>query len=100
MLSSARSWAQRDAIRQFCTNEGYTLVESFVEIETGKGADALERRPQLAAALRLAAGYRCPVIVAKLDRLSRDIAFISSLMAKRVPCILTALGAEREGTPR
>ena len=46
--------AQRNAIAQFTANEGLGVVEEFVEIETGKGADALDRRPQLSAALRRA----------------------------------------------
>ena len=49
------------------------------------GADALDRRPQLAAALAAGKAGKCPVIVAKLDRLSRDVAFIAGLMAQRVP---------------
>ena len=77
--------------RRFCAAEGYEVVQTFTEVETGKGADALERRPQLKAALKLAAVYRCPIIVAKLDRLSRDVAFISGLMAQRVPFIVAEL---------
>src|SRR5262245_51045542 len=50
-------------------------LPSFVEAETGKGADALERRPELAAALSAAKMAKCCVVVAKLDRLSRDVAF-------------------------
>jgi DNA invertase Pin-like site-specific DNA recombinase len=49
-------------------------------VETGKGADALNRRPQLAAALKVAKKHSklpIPIIVAKLDRLSRDVHFIS-----------------------
>jgi DNA invertase Pin-like site-specific DNA recombinase len=61
-------------------------------VETGKGADALELRPQLAAALADAKRRRCSIVVAKLDRLSRDVAFISGLMAKRVPFIVAELG--------
>src|SRR5918993_1015431 len=86
--------AQMEAITRFCAAEGYTLVATFQETETGKGADALERRPALAKALALAAGYRCPIIVAKLDRLSRDVHFISGLMTKRVPFIVTTLGSD------
>ena len=41
------------------------------------GADALERRPQLAAALAAAKARKCSVVVAKLDRLSRDVAFVA-----------------------
>ena len=43
--------AQREALERFATSEGFTLGRAFVEVETGKGAGALERRPQLAAAL-------------------------------------------------
>src|SRR5208337_3089410 len=43
--------AQRDAIERFAAAEDIAIVEWFEEVETGKGADALERRPQLAAAL-------------------------------------------------
>ena len=69
-----------------------TIVAEFTEVETGKGADALDRRPQLKAALKAAKQAKCEVAVAKLDRLSRDVAFISSLMAQRVPFIVCALG--------
>ncbi len=64
----------------------------FVEVETGKGADALERRPQLAAALKAAKKQKCAVVVSKLDRLSRDVHFIFGLMAHRVPFIVAELG--------
>jgi DNA invertase Pin-like site-specific DNA recombinase len=52
-----------------------------VEVETGKGADALDRRSQLKAALAAARKLKCSVGVAKLDRLSRDVHFISGLTA-------------------
>ena len=44
--------AQRKAVVQFARSEGLEPVEEFIDIETGKGADALDKRPQLAAALR------------------------------------------------
>ena len=52
---------------------------------SGKGVDALDRRPQLAAALVQAKAAKCCVLVSKLDRLSRDVAFVAGLMAQRVP---------------
>ena len=76
--------------------EGITLLSEFTEVETGKGADALDRRPQLAAALATARQAKCPVLVAKLDRLSRDVAFIAGLMAQRVPFIVAELGADAD----
>ena len=52
---------------------------------------ALDRRPQLAAALEAARKAKCPVVVAKLDRLSRDVHFISGLMSRKVPFIVAEL---------
>jgi DNA invertase Pin-like site-specific DNA recombinase len=86
--------AQQDALNRFAQAEGFELVRVFVEVETGKGSDALERRPQLAGALAEARKKRCPVAVAKLDRLSRDVHFISGLMAHRVPFLVAELGAD------
>ncbi|WP_457939801.1 recombinase family protein [Mesorhizobium sp. 10J20-29] len=56
----------------------------------------MERRPQLAAALSAARRANCPIVVAKLDRRSRDVAFISGLMAQRIPFIVAELGADAE----
>jgi DNA invertase Pin-like site-specific DNA recombinase len=64
--------------------------------ETGKGADALDRRPQLAAALKVARKHKAPIIVAKLDRLSRDVHFISGLMSHKTPFIVAELGADAD----
>ncbi len=88
--------AQRATVARFAEAEGIALLQEYVEVETGKGSDALDRRPQLAAALARAKSAKCPVIVAKLDRLSRDVAFISGLMAQRVPFIVAELGADAD----
>src|SRR4051794_21102727 len=88
--------AQRTTVTRFAEAEGFTLTAEFVEIETGKGADALDRRPQLATALATGRSQRCPVIVAKLDRLSRHVAFIAGVMAQRVPFIVAELGADAD----
>lgn len=86
--------AQRENIARFAAAEGYEVVSEYVEVETGKGADALDRRPKLAAALAEARKIKGAVVVAKLDRLSRDVHFISGLMAHRVPFIVTELGPD------
>ena len=67
-----------------------------MEIETDKGADALDRRPQLAPALAAARTAKCSALVSKLDRLSRDVAFVSGLMAQRVPFIVAELGRDAD----
>lgn len=86
--------AQREAMERFAETEGFELVRVFVEVETGKGSDALDRRPELAAALGEARKRKCSVAVAKLDRLSRDVHFISGLMAHRVPFLVVELGPD------
>jgi DNA invertase Pin-like site-specific DNA recombinase len=85
---------QKQALKRFAATEGFDLIKVYVEVETGKGADALDRRPQLAAALSEAHRQRCSVAVAKLDRLSRDVHFISGLMAHRVPFLVADLGPD------
>lgn len=79
--------AQRDIIARHCQAHGITIAGEYLEVETGKGSDALDRRPQLKAALTAARKLKAPIIVAKLDRLSRDVAFIAGLMAARTPFI-------------
>jgi DNA invertase Pin-like site-specific DNA recombinase len=88
--------AQQAALARFAEAEGYSLVETFEEIETGKGSDALDRRPQLSAALKAARKHKAPIIVAKLDRLSRDVHFISGLMSHKTPVIVAELGADAD----
>jgi len=86
--------AQRASLQHFAQAEGFEVAREFVEVETGKGADAMGRRPQLKAALAAARKQRCHVAVAKLDRLSRDVHFISGLMAHKVPFLVAELGSD------
>src|SRR5450631_3512516 len=88
--------AQQAALARFAEAEGYNLLQTFEEVETGKGADALDRRPQLTAALKAAKQHKAPIIVAKLDRLSRDVHFISGLMSHKTPFIVAELGADAD----
>jgi len=83
--------AQREAIARFAAAEGLELAGEHVEVETGKGTDALDRRPVLREALAQARKAKVAVVVAKLDRLSRDVAFIAGLMSHRVPFIVAEL---------
>jgi DNA invertase Pin-like site-specific DNA recombinase len=86
--------AQQAAIKAFADREGIEVERWFSEAESGSGADALDRRPVLADALRTARVIRGPVLVSKLDRLSRDVHFISGLMAERVEFVVTELGRQ------
>jgi len=86
--------AQRVALRQLAQTEGFEVYREFVEVETGKGADAIDRRPQLKVALTAGRKQRCQVAVAKLDRLSRDVRFISGLMVHKVPFLVAEFGPD------
>ena len=86
--------AQRAAIAMFAAAEGLEITREYTEVETGKGTDALDRRPQLAAALKVARKVGASICVAKLDRLSRNVAFISGLMAQKVPFVVAELGTQ------
>jgi DNA invertase Pin-like site-specific DNA recombinase len=88
--------AQRDSIARFAKAEDITVSQWVTEVETGKGADALNRRPKLAEALRAAKRIKAPLLVSKLDRLSRNVHFISGLMVERVPFLVADLGANAD----
>lgn len=64
------------AIRGFLNGGNWTLAGEFTEIETGKKND----RPELAEALALCKRKKAKLVIAKLDRLSRNLAFIAALM--------------------
>lgn len=92
--SGAGLEAQAATIGRFCEAEGFAVVGEFTD--TASGATSVEQRAGLSQALALAAKLKCPVVVSKLDRLSRDVAFISGLMARGVPFIVAELGADTD----
>src|SRR5258705_4180611 len=83
--------AQRATVTRFAETENLRIIAEYVEAETGKGADALDRRPQLAATLAAARNAKGCVLVSKLDRLSRDVAVVYGRMDQRVPFIVAEL---------
>jgi DNA invertase Pin-like site-specific DNA recombinase len=84
--------AQQAALARFIDAEGFTVLQTFTETESG-GDD---KRPALTAALALARRQKAPIVVAKLDRLSRSVAYISNLMRHRVPFIVAELGVDTD----
>lgn len=72
--------AQQAAVTAYFTQGNCELVAAFTEIETGKGANALDKRPQLRAALSACRSNGATLIIAKLDRLARNIHFVSGLL--------------------
>jgi DNA invertase Pin-like site-specific DNA recombinase len=79
--------AQREAVMRYLSNGGWPPLAEFTEIETGKGSNALDRRPQLQAALAFARKHKATLIIAKLDRLARNVHFVSGLMETCVPFV-------------
>ncbi|MFC0805461.1 recombinase family protein [Ensifer sp. P24N7] len=75
--------AQQDAVRAHLNGGNWQLVTEVVEVESGKRND----RPKLAEALRLCRLHGATLIIAKLDRLARNVAFISNLMESGVDFI-------------
>jgi DNA invertase Pin-like site-specific DNA recombinase len=99
--------AQRAAVENFCRDHGYRIVEEFKEIESGRHND----RPGLRGALSRAKSSRALLVIAKLDRLARNVEFIASLMNTGVefvavdlpeanPLTLHILGAVAEAEAR
>ena len=88
--------AQLNAVNQFCIDESIEVLAHYEETETGKGSNALDKRPQLAKALAHAKKEGASLVVAKLDRLSRNVAFISSLMEQKVPFVVAQLGKDAD----
>lgn len=76
--------AQQEAVQRFLNGGSWELLGEFKEVETGKGADALAKRPQLRAALDLCRKEGATLIIAKLNRLSRSVHFVSGLMESKV----------------
>jgi DNA invertase Pin-like site-specific DNA recombinase len=77
--------AQRATIERVAAAENIKILDWFTEVQSGAGhVDVMGKRPQLAAALNLAKQKGCQIIVAKLDRLSRNVHFISGLMVENV----------------
>jgi DNA invertase Pin-like site-specific DNA recombinase len=86
--------AQRDDIEAFGSRERLAVRNWYQDIQTGAGKDALLLRPGLAAALTEARAARCPLVVSRLDRLSRNVHFITGLMEHKVHFVVAALGRD------
>ncbi len=86
--------AQTFDIEAFGSREGYSVKAWYQDVQTGAGKDALLLRPGLAAALEEARVLRCPLIVSRLDRLSRNVHFIAGLMEHKVHFIVAQLGRD------
>lgn len=72
--------AQRAAVAAFLDTRPAELIAEFQEVETGKGANALDRRPKLREALDYCRRNDATLIIAKLDRLARNTHFVTGLL--------------------
>jgi len=75
--------AQKNTINQFLASSLYELVSEYVEIESGRKTD--KRRPQLRAALEQCEREGATLMIAKLDRLTRNVGFLTTLLDRQVP---------------
>ena len=72
--------AQRETVLKYIRNNGNQFIGEFTEVESGRK----NRRPQLAKAIDLCKQEKATLVIAKLDRLSRNVHFISMLMENKV----------------
>jgi DNA invertase Pin-like site-specific DNA recombinase len=72
--------AQKTAVEAYLNGGKWNLIGEFVEVESGKR----KNRPQLNAALALCKKQKATLVIAKLDRLARNLHFISGLMESRI----------------
>ena len=72
--------AQRKAVEDYLNGGKWKLVAEFTEVKSGKRND----RPELERALAACKKHRAKLIIAKLDRLSRNVHFISGLMERKI----------------
>ncbi len=68
--------AQREAVRTYLNGGNWHIIAEHQEVESGRS----DARPALDAALADARLHRCPLVVAKVDRLTRSVAFLSKLL--------------------
>jgi len=79
--------AQQKAVRDYLNGGNWELIQEVTEIESGKRSD----RPQLAEALRFCRLYNAKLVIAKLDRLARNVSFVAALMEAKVSFVAVDL---------
>lgn len=72
--------AQQSSVKAYLNGGNWELLSEFTEIESGKR----KNRPQLQAALALCKKHKATLVIAKLDRLARNLHFISGLMEAKI----------------
>lgn len=80
--------AQREAVARYAAMHGVQIVDEYADVMSGKGANALRKRPNLAAAIDRAKREKARLVIAKVDRLARNVHFISGLMEQGVDFVI------------
>lgn len=89
--------AQKDIVEAFAKREGYDVIEWHTEVVSGKHVvDHIDHRPVLTRALKSAKEKKMPLMVAKLDRLSRSVLFIAGLIESKVNFVICDIGVNAD----
>lgn len=91
--------AQKSTVERFVA-PGDEIVAEFIEIETGKGRDAFSKRPRLAAAVAECRRSKAKLLIAKLDRLARNVRFFLELMDSGIGVVICDLPETKGATGR
>jgi len=83
--------AQRESVASFCDSNGLTIINSFQDVESGR----LDDRDGLNQAIALSKSTGATIVVAKLDRISRDVHFVSGLLKSGVQFCDTETGIQQ-----
>ena len=86
--------AQQKMVTDYLNGGRWTLLNSYTEVESGKKAD----RPELQAAIRECRKHGATLVIAKLDRLARNVAFIANLMEGGVDFVVCDMPAANRFT--
>ena len=76
--------AQKETVNRYLNGGSWKLLSEFTEVETGKGSNPLSKRPKLKEAMELCHKKGATLIIAKLDRLARNVHFVSGLIESKV----------------
>lgn len=90
--------AQQQAVKSYLNGGSWELIEEFTEVETGKGSNALDKRPVLREAIAHSKRHKATLIIAKLDRLARNVLFIATLMESKVKFVCADMPEANEMT--
>ncbi len=90
--------AQKKAVMDYLNGGSWDLLREFTEVETGKGSNALSKRPVLREAIAFAKKNNATLIIAKLDRLARNVLFIATLLESKARFVCADMPQANEMT--